>query len=316
MSVIVLGSNHASTAEYYKTLALPPSELVTTVDHGHKVGHTCVQDIVDLSLLEKVLSNAKQVYWAHPDIAEFSDAESYYNFVEWLKNYNLKYNNVQNIDSIIFDPYHWNHKFELQQDHAVFLGCSFTAGVGLTDSSTHYATMIAQHFDKKLLNLGAPGGSNSLIFDRFTQLDFYPGQIVVVQFTDLARIHYCNDDKKLLPLLFSTSQIEKNLHKSLLEVYHKDFLFYELLVKIRAMVAIAKQKRIKMVFWLSDYKNKNLYSNLDQTYFYNMKQFVPASWIENYLVDVAEDGLHPGIESNKNIATTLITYIETIYKDQ
>jgi hypothetical protein len=31
-------------------------------------------------------------------------------------------------------------------------------------------------------------------------------------------------------------------------------------------------------------------------------------------VDAAEDKIHPGIESNKNIAKTLIKYIETIYE--
>jgi hypothetical protein len=316
MSVIILGSNHASTAEYYNTLGLPPSQLVTSKDHGHDIGHTGVQDIVDLYTLEKILSDADQVYWAHPHIDEFSNAQSYYDFLDWLKDYNLAYRNVQNMDSITFDPYHWNQSFKLEQHHAVFLGCSFTAGVGLPDPSTHYASQVAQHFDKKLLNLAVPGGNNNLMFDRFTQLDFYPEQLVVVQFTDLARIHYCDERRKLLPLLFSTSQIDGTLHRSLLEVYHKDFLFYELVVKIRAMVAIANAKQLKLVFWLSDYKNQKLYSQLDQSYFYSMKQFVPASWIKNYMVDVAHDMLHPGIESNKNIAIALINYIETVYKDQ
>ena len=315
MSIIILGSNHTSTAEYHISLGLSASNLVSATGHGHEIGHTSVQDIPDLALLEQVLSEATQVYWAHSCVDEFIDAESYYTFLNWLKDYNLKYNNLVNIDTIKFDPYHWNQSFELHKDHAVFLGCSFTAGVGLLDINTHYAKLVSDHFNKSLLNLAVPGGNNNLIFDQFVQLDFCPEQIVVVQFTLLDRIHYCDTNKKLIPLLLSTSPIEKNLHKSLLEVYHKDFLFYELLVKIKAMITIAEEKQLKLVFWLLDYKNNNKYSKLDQTYFYNMKQFVPASWIENYIVDSANDGVHPGPESNKIIANSLISYIETIYKD-
>ena len=52
---------------------------------------------------------------------------------------------------------------------------------------------------------------------------------------------------------------------------------------------------------------------MDQTYFYDMPEFVPASWMQNYMSDHAIDNLHPGIESNKFIANTLVKYIETVY---
>jgi hypothetical protein len=64
MSVIIVGSNHTNTAEYYKVLGLEPSVLVTTVNHGQLIGHTCIQDIPDHSVLEIILRNANEVYWA------------------------------------------------------------------------------------------------------------------------------------------------------------------------------------------------------------------------------------------------------------
>lgn len=314
MSVIIVGSNSTPTAEYYKVLGLSSSMLVTEINHGHLIGHTCIQDVPDHNTLETILKNADEVYWAHPDPSEFFDHNSYYDFLNWLKDYNLKYHNVINYDSIALDPYKWNNKVTVDVDHAVFLGCSFTAGVGLSDPSTHYANIVSSHFNKKILNLAQPGGSNNLIFDKFSQLDFYPGQLVILQFTVLDRLHYCNDNKKLIQLLLSTSPIEKNQRQAMLEIYHKDFLFYELLCKIRAIVKIAREQKLKLVFWLIDYKNENIYSKVDQLYFYDMPEFVPASWLENYMVDSAEDNLHPGVESNKILANTLIKYIETIYE--
>jgi hypothetical protein len=313
MSIIIIGSNHTNTAEYYKVLGVDPSILVTEINHGHLVGHTCTQDIPDHSVLEQVLKNADEVYWANSSKDEFYDDDSYYDFLNWLKDYNLKNRNVKNFETIQFDPYKWTTNLTTDSNQAVFLGCSFTAGVGLSDPSTHYSTIVAKHFDKELLNLGVGGGSNNLIFDRFTKLNFQPGQIVVLQFTLLERLHYCNANKKLISMQFADLP-DNQLTRSMLEVYHKDFLFYELLVKIRAIITIARLQKLKLVFWLLDYKNESKYSKLDQTYFYNLPEFVPYSWMSDYIVDVAEDNMHPGIESNKIIANTLINYIETVYE--
>jgi hypothetical protein len=158
--------------------------------------------------------------------------------------------------------------------------------------------------------VGVGGGSNGLIFDKFTQIDFFPGQIVVVQLTHLERLHYCKSNRSLTKVRFTE---DNSLNRSLMEVYHKDFLFYELLSKVRAMISIARAKKLKMVFWLIDYKNPKTYSKEDQRYFYHMPEFVPASWMQNYMIDSAADKLHPGIQSNEFIAKTLIKYIETVY---
>ena len=45
-----------------------------------------------------------------------------------------------------------------------------------------------------------------------------------------------------------------------------------------------------------------------------MPEFVPASRMENYILDSGTDNIHPGIQSNKFIADTLIEYIENVYK--
>jgi hypothetical protein len=313
-SIIIIGSTDLKTSEYYKHLGIAPSMLITTCDHKQLIGHTSVGDVPDLTDLEYILSQAQEVYWAESSIDEFFDADSYYNFLNWLKDYNLVHNNVVNFNKIKFDDYNWNQLLpqNLNQNHAVFFGCSFTAGVGLPDVETHYATQVAKYFGKQVLNLGSGGGSNGLIFNRFTQLDFFPGQIVVVQLTGLERLHYCKQNRQLEKIMFAYAS-DPTLNRAMLTVYHKDFLFYELLSKIRAMVAIARAKKLKMVFWLADYKNSEIYSKADQRYFYHMLEFVPASWIQNYLIDRATDNSHPGVRSNKFIADTLVKYIETVY---
>jgi hypothetical protein len=317
MKTMVIGSNHENTANYYLQLNLPISKLITSAKQEYTVGHTCIQDVPDHLQLEKILSGADRVYWSTPAVEEFSDFEAYIDFLNWLKDYNLQYRNVVNLGSIKFDPYGWNKHIPVHKNQAVFLGCSFTAGVGLPDPTTHYASLTAQHFNLDLLNLSVPGSSNNLIFEKFFQIDFFPEQLIVVQFTFLGRLRYCDHTNKLKNIMLADSHgLDKNLHRYMLEIYNKDFLFYEFLVKLRAMITIADSKKLRLIFWLADYKNKNEYSILDQTYFYHLKQFVPASWIQDYLIDVAQDKKHPGVESNKILSQILIKYIETVYGTQ
>ena len=316
-SIVIVGSTDLKTSEYYKQIGIASSMLITSRDHQQLIGHTSVGDVPDLKDLEYILSQATEVYWAESSIDEFFDADSYYDFVNWLKDYNLIYNNVVNLHKIKFDDYNWNHLLSqnLNQNHVVFFGCSFTAGAGLPDVETHYTTQVAKHFGKQVFNLGSNGGSNALVFDQFTQLDFFPGQIVVVQLTFLERLHYCGLNRQLTKVVFTKKNYENLIH-NLVEIYNKDFLFYELLQKIRAMVAIARAKKLKMVFWLINYKDTKIYSKADQRYFYHMPEFVPASWMENYFLDLATDGQHPGIRSNKFIADTLVKYIESVYNKE
>jgi hypothetical protein len=312
MKILLLGSNHISTAESYKQFNLAPSVLVTDAEQEYKVGHTSRQEFSSDTLLELTLSHADIVYWAFPSIEHFTDEEEYYVFMEWLKDYHLTYHNVKNFSDITFDPYNWKMKLPtLTQDDAVFLGCSFTAGESLPgDKSNRYAEIIAKHYNKTCVNLSKSGGSNNRSFEIFSNLDFVDGQIVVFQLTSLERLRYIFDNGTELKDIMIARM---NNARPFISMFNKNFLLYELLVKLSFVIQIARLKNLKLIFWLKDYKN-DVYTSKEQSYFYDYKEFVPRSMIENYLVDFGDDGSHPGIESNKNIANSIINYMDQIYK--
>jgi len=215
------------------------------------------------------------------------------------------------------DPYYWNNTVNLTDTDAVFLGCSFTYGSGLSDPTTKYSYLVADHFGLTAVNLAAEGGSNQLLFDRFTQLDCYENQLVVVQLAVPERVHYSLPDTQLRRVVLShpsaNSAVGSELHRYLVEVYNHKFLFYELLSKVRAMVTIGRAKKLRLVFWLIEYNNPGIYSTEEQQYFTGMPEFVPAEYLANYRVDRAEDHAHPGVQSQVNLASGLIKYIEKIY---
>jgi len=312
MKILLLGSNNESTAFSYKQYNLPQSILVTSINQDYTVGHTSRQEFFSDIELETVLANADLVYWTFPKVSEFSSNNTeYYELLNWLKDYQLKYKNIKNFSEIDQDPYSWKIKVpKLTHNDAVFLGCSFTAGSALPgDKNNRYAEIVAKHFNKNCVNLAKDGGSNNRSLDIFSQLEFAEKQIVVLQLTSLERLRYVSEDKKIHDLMFSRTPNSKDF----LKIYHRDFLLYELLIKLRLVVSMARTKKLRFLFWLIDYKNDLVYSIEDQTYFYNCTEFIPKSMMENYLVDFGTDGLHPGIESNKIIANTIISYMNQIY---
>ena len=316
MSTVIIGSHYNSTADYYKKIGLTPSVLIESTGQIFDVGHTSILDIGDFQALEEIDKNAESVYWAECTVEEFGTLDNYIDFIFWLKDFNRRYNTVRNFESVIIDPYQIKSLYTPSSDHAVFFGCSFTAGTGLSDPTTHYSTLLSNRYKKQVCNLAQLGGSNDLIFNRFVNTHWNPEQIVVVQLTSPYRLYYCNDDyKKYNVMLSNPNDNLKNkiIERSLVEVYQKPWAFSQLLDKINAMDQIAKKNNLRMAIWLMDYKNPDLYSVYDQTYFYHIKSFVPGSLMQNYIVDSAEDNSHPGIQSNRIVADVLHNFISEVY---
>jgi hypothetical protein len=314
MKTLIFGSNHNNTACAFTKFNLLESTLVNNETRDYTVGHTSRQEFTTDDELAQVLSTADVVLWASPDPTEFISVEVYHETLEWLKTYNFQYNNVKNISGITFDPYKWKLDLPiLDKDDAVFLGCSFTAGIGLHNVSDRYSTLVSEKFGLNCVNLSKGGGSNNRSFDVFSQLEFHPGQLVVLQLTNPNRLRYCNLKQALTDVMFSHPLPETPI-RALLEVYNKDFLLYELLVKLRMAITIAREKHLRFVFWLISYEQDHVYSNIDQLYFYEFDEFIPANLIQNYHVDFGYDNLHPGTESNILIANAITKHIKQIYK--
>lgn len=314
--IIIVGSNHANTAEYYKTLGLPASVLVTNVDHDQLIGHTCIQDIPDCAILEIVLKNADEVYWAESSKDEFFNDDSYYDFLNWLRDYNLKHHNVKNFKAIRLDPYVWTTQLpELTAQDMVFFGSSTTQGHGIDNPVDQYANIVATHFKKNAINIPKivnSLGNNDKSFDLFFQLDFIPGQMVVLHVAPLMRMRYCADNHQLVEVQLATAILPN--HKQLVQVFTEEFSFYNLLVKIRAMVKFAREKKLKFVFFLDDYKQGSI-SDRDQQYFYEFPEYLSPTNLKNEMFqDYGTDNKHPGIKSNKAISDHIIKHMENLYK--
>lgn len=314
MKILLLGSNHPSTATAYQSLNFPQSTLVESVNQDFEIGHTARQEFFSDDELELVLSKADRVYWTFPNKSEFSDTNEYYLFLEWLKKYNKKYGNICNFRDIQIDPYQWKTELPvLTHEDAVFFGCSFTAGVGIPDQKQRWSDIVSWHFGKKCVNLGKNSSSNQYAFDLISNMEFYPGQIVIWQLTHLDRLFYCNEDHRLQHISLANTDHVK--HRSMIDVLTLEHMMYDLLCKINLVVKLCRSVEAKFVFWPIEYKENSTFTFLDLLNFYHFPEFIPAYCLQDHIaVDVGTDGIHPGIESNKLIAGAVIEHIEGLYK--
>lgn len=310
--ILILGSNHTNTAHYYKKLNLHESVLVDNPLQDYIIGHSSPQDAGTFANLEKIAARANKVYFAYPDKSEFINFVFYNEYINWIKEFNYKYKTIENFSAFKFDPYAWDYPLPtLQKNDAVFIGCSFTQGVGLTNNEQKYATQVAKYFNLNCVNLGRASTSNGYFFELFSKLDFHPGQLVVLQLTVLERLRYCDNKGKLQHIRFS----EPTYDPAMLKIYNNKFLFFETLTKLRLVNQIAESKNLKLAVWLDNYKDEGgeHYSIEQQMYFYNLRSFVPAFLMADYMVDHGTDGMHPGPKSNEFISSVLVDFIERVY---
>jgi len=313
MKILLLGSNHPGTATAYQSFNLPQSTLVDSVNQDFEIGHTSRQEFASDDELELVLSKADQVYWIFPDKSEFSNANEYYLFLEWLKKYHNEYGNICNFQDIQIDPYQWKPELPiLTHEDAVFFGCSFTAGVGIPDQKQRWSDIVSQHFGKNCINLGLEGSSNQYAFDLISNIKLRPGQIVVWQLTHLDRIFYCNENYQLQHVGLSHTDHPKR--RCIIDVMTHEHMMYDLLCKVKLVVKLCRSIGCRFVFWVIDYKSDSTFSFTDLLYFYHFPEFIPAYALQDYMVDSGTDGIHPGPNSNKIIAKSVIDQIERLYK--
>jgi len=311
--IIILGSASEITSVAYKQLGLPESVLVTSTVQEFTCGHTSPHDIPEQAELENLLSSSR-VYWAFPNVDEFDSEDVYYYYLDWVKEYQYKYRNIENFDSITFDPYNWKpHVPVLKANDCVFIGCSFTEGIGLDEPSEEsYTKLVSDYYGANCVNLGKGGSSNYRSFDLLSQLDFHQEQQVILQITLPARLRYVDEDKKIHDIILS-STLPHTYSRALIDVYNKNYLLYQLIVKLRTFVKLAREKKLKFIFWLIDYKTDKAFSKKEQLCFFEYPEFVPARLMQNFLVDFGTDGLHPGPESQKLIANGIIDHMNKLY---
>lgn len=206
---------------------------------------------------------------------------------------------------------------DITDSDIVFLGCSYTSGVGLTELDSRYSRLISAHYNKKEINLASGGDGNYRSFDLFGQLNFVDnGTKVVIQLTELSRL-------RLYTHRIVDQRLSTNPTVELLTVYNDKFLIYDLIRQLRIVINYCRSRELKLVIWNIARFNDELLDNALETYLEKFPEYVHLDNRLNtpttYRVDNGTDGTtelgtgHPGPKSNQLIAEKLIAHFDKLY---
>ena len=203
------------------------------------------------------------------------------------KNYNLlKKYNCLNLDiSYKFNKDGFRANNFSQRENVLFLGCSYTFGIGLPLKNT-FPQIVSDKIGLECFNLGLPGSSNDTAF----------------------RLSYI---------------WIKRLNPKLVILTAPPDIRFELLIHDKGSNEI-ESRFVTTLDQLVNTENEPLWANTDQNGLINQEKNIMAIkyicdslkikflifYTDNiYTIDNARDLLHPGIESNKNFANKILEQI-------
>jgi len=313
MRTLIVGSHLLSTSVYAQSIGLDQSFLYTGVEN-YPVCHTSLADCADL---ETHLDKFDTIHWANCLVDEFNEWREWFDIVYMLKKYHFKHRNIKNIEQL--DPYNIQHYKDLPKptnNNAVFIGCSHTYGLGLDNRNTNYTTAVGQHFNLNAINLGAPGLGNYHTLQKFHHIKWNSDQLVVLQFTDIARLQIFPDSEVGTELV--QSQLY-NLDRSYVNVFNDKQLMYMFLERVESAVTLARSLQLRLaMFYLggstttqTDTEYNRLFK-LIEFYLCDYAEFIPDMLLQN--VDRGNDGMHFGPQSHAVWAQLVIKKIKELYQ--
>jgi hypothetical protein len=200
-------------------------------------------------------------------------------------------------------------------NNVLFLGCSYTVGHGLLDTTKKYSSLFSSYYKKQEINLAESGRGNYRSFDLFGQLNIASGATVVLQLTELSRIRWYAECVKDVML-------SREPNRELITVYNDRFLIYDLIRQLRIIVKFCQVNNIKLIVW----STARFGSDLDHVLETYLNKFTEYVFLDNrlgtdssYRIDNAADGTdelgtgHPGPKSNQLIAEKLINHFNKLY---
>jgi hypothetical protein len=311
--ILIVGSNHSNTANYYKKLGFNKSTLFTGDIGSAEVYHTSVADCANLAIY---LDQFDQVFWAESSTKEFNNYQEYFDTLVMIRKHAEIFDNSKNK---IADPYNIKPQPLLinnTKDSAIFLGCSHTVGVGLSDINQSYTQLVSNHYDKLLINLGKSGLGNFKSFENINQIDFFEGQIVVLQLTDIARLQMFFTDTDT-PIAYTQLYAIKD--PAYIKVFNDKQLLSMMLDRLELVVKYARSLKLRLaIFNLGGNPNfnnsaeNNFLRQTTEYYLQDYPEYIPNVLQQNG--DRGTDGMHFGPQSQAIWANLIIKKIENLYR--
>ena len=186
----------------------------------------------------------------------------------------------------------------------IVFGPSSSYGMGLEDPKNEvWGGVLSNKLNRNFINNSVPAASNKLISYKITSFDYQPDDIVFIMWSFPDRYTILKSDKKFINLMATSEEDDIILYY---KNFHEDF-DHEFMSKVYINYSLdyLRKKNIK-VFSLfhAEFLNKSLdeVDTLIPIYYDRFDNGYSRS----------SDGVHLGIEGNRDFGNTLYRYVTNI----
>lgn len=199
--------------------------------------------------------------------------------------YKNKYKNYKNL---LGEP------IEIQENEIVFLGCSHTSGVGVTESQ-RYSYLTSQALGLTEKNLAVGGTGIWQMHDTFFRCKFNNNQKVVLQLSDPYRINYFSGEH------VKSDSFKDMEDRKLLLTYSDDILAYQEYSLINSIISSSKSQNIDLLCFRMSLSLPAEYNQSDYLLTTASESVIIGEW-----VDLGTDNMHPGPLTHEKISSTIV----------
>lgn len=183
----------------------------------------------------------------------------------------------------------------------IVFGPSSSYGIGLDNKDTEvFGAILSQKLNRKFVNNSIPGASNKLICHSIVSFDYQEGDLVIILWAFNDRYTILKSETEFINIMPSyTNEKSVNYYKNIHEDYDHTFMSK---VYVNYGINYLVNKNIKN---FSLFHGKTQKETLD-----NETHLIPLYYTDfDKGYPRASDGVHLGIEGNKNLGNTLYKYI-------
>lgn len=174
-------------------------------------------------------------------------------------------------------------------------GCSHSYGVGLDNPNQRYGSILSEKLNMSLQMIAKPGGSMNYSLRHIMNSCFRPGDLIIWQIINPARLSYFNG-KHVEEIVLANSK-----NRSMVDFFTDPQIYFTHFSYINFGVRYLRALNCNFILTSLDH---NDYNYLNE--YKNYQEYVS---IKDFVVDLGRDNLHFGPRSHANLANSLVNEI-------
>lgn len=178
-----------------------------------------------------------------------------------------------------------------------FFGCSLTSGTGLLDQE-RYSNLVEDSLGIPAVRIAVPGSSTRWSLRHLLHSDIQPNDLVVWQISTFFR-----ESIKKYPDRDPVEVIVDEKNRELLSLYNFEQFWFNHMTLVDYGVKYLRARQQRFVLISIESQGFQEYRGRIRS---ELTKYPEYCYVPGFVVDLARDDLHPGIESNKILAQAIL----------